>query len=64
MDPDEDNSLNTKSDFFIIEKLGEKVLICECLETCFKILLFDLEKDPSRERAAVYRRWYNVGYFL
>lgn len=35
LDFDEENSITTDSDFFIVNKLGEKILICEVLENSF-----------------------------
>ena len=32
---DEENSITKDSDFFILNKLGEKILICEVLESSF-----------------------------
>lgn len=64
LDCEEDNSLTIASDFFIINKHGEKVLICAVLETSFRVLLYDLQKDPNMPRKIAQRKWYNVSHFI
>lgn len=46
LDPDYDNPLSTKSNFFIIHKYDESIiLLCSCLDIGLKLAIIDIKSE-------------------